>query len=260
MTLGTIYYNSRMFFMHKKIRGYTQDLQVTTHPISGVVANTEQAGTIFDGITYSKGAATLKQLCNVIGIESFREGLKEYFATYAYKNSELRDLLECLQKQTTLDLEVWKQQWICTPGHNTVEIIAGDDSVREVVFGDANSTFAQSRMQKINVAFIKEDGELAGVKEVYSTGEPVKIDTTDVEPFFAIIPNYNDLSFIHIKFDTISLEFFLESAATVKDIAARGQIYQAVFLMSLSNELDSSRFLDFFKKAFALETEVILRI
>lgn len=32
----------------------------TTHPIAGEVANTEAAETIFDGITYSKGAATLK--------------------------------------------------------------------------------------------------------------------------------------------------------------------------------------------------------
>jgi len=33
---------------------------ITTHPIAGAVHNTEQAENIFDGITYSKGAATMK--------------------------------------------------------------------------------------------------------------------------------------------------------------------------------------------------------
>lgn len=33
---------------------------ITTHPIAGEVPNTEVAENIFDGITYSKGAAVIK--------------------------------------------------------------------------------------------------------------------------------------------------------------------------------------------------------
>jgi len=49
-------------FFARKGWGYNEDQYPTTHPINGRVANTVVADSIFDGITYSKGASTLKQL------------------------------------------------------------------------------------------------------------------------------------------------------------------------------------------------------
>lgn len=47
--------------------GYADDKAVTTHPIRGTVENTAVAQAIFDGITYVKGASTLKQLVFLMG-------------------------------------------------------------------------------------------------------------------------------------------------------------------------------------------------
>jgi len=44
---------------------------VTTHPIRSEVEDTSTAESIFDGITYSKGAATMKQLMYLLGEDSF---------------------------------------------------------------------------------------------------------------------------------------------------------------------------------------------
>lgn len=49
-----------VLFNRRKGWGYRQDQLVTTHPIAGKVDNTEDAENIFDGITYAKGAATLR--------------------------------------------------------------------------------------------------------------------------------------------------------------------------------------------------------
>lgn len=55
-------------FLNKKFeRGYRDDQAVTTHPIRGIVENTAVAESIFDGITYVKGASTLKQLLFLMG-------------------------------------------------------------------------------------------------------------------------------------------------------------------------------------------------
>lgn len=40
--------------------GYLEDKRISTHPIACVVENTSKADSIFDGITYAKGAAVLK--------------------------------------------------------------------------------------------------------------------------------------------------------------------------------------------------------
>lgn len=54
--------SSMASFLARKAWGYYEDQLVTTHAIRGQVANTIVADSIFDGITYSKGASTMKQL------------------------------------------------------------------------------------------------------------------------------------------------------------------------------------------------------
>jgi aminopeptidase N len=66
-------------FFQTKGRGYAEDSLVTTHPIRGKVENTSVADSIFDGITYQKGAATMKQFFYLMGEENFSKGLSDYF-------------------------------------------------------------------------------------------------------------------------------------------------------------------------------------
>lgn len=47
-------------FNTRKAWGYRTDEQITTHPIAGIVSDTNMAETVFDGITYAKGAATIR--------------------------------------------------------------------------------------------------------------------------------------------------------------------------------------------------------
>lgn len=54
-------------FFNRKGWGYNEDMLTTTHPIRSGVENTQVAESIFDGITYSKGAATMKQLMYLMG-------------------------------------------------------------------------------------------------------------------------------------------------------------------------------------------------
>jgi len=55
-----------------------QDARRTTHPIQQRVADESEAMTAFDGITYTKGKAFLRQLEGYLGAEAFRDGLRLY--------------------------------------------------------------------------------------------------------------------------------------------------------------------------------------
>lgn len=85
------------FLNKKSSRGYPDDKSIITHPIRGVVKNTSVAQSIFDGITYAKGAATLKQLLFLMGAQNFSAALKDYFTKFAYKNTVLDDFINSLQ-------------------------------------------------------------------------------------------------------------------------------------------------------------------
>lgn len=95
----TIDYESAMAsFLQRKGWGYHEDQMVTTHPIRGKVANTSVADSIFDGITYSKGASTMKQLLYLMKEENFSKALCEYFTKYQWNNATIDDFLAEMQK------------------------------------------------------------------------------------------------------------------------------------------------------------------
>ena len=75
------------------------------------------AESIFDGITYSKGAATMKQLMYLIGEENFSKAIGEYFNKYKFKNTELNDLLNCIEKYFP-PIKQWKEMWLEKAGGN----------------------------------------------------------------------------------------------------------------------------------------------
>ena len=67
----------------RKIWGYGQDQLPSTHPIAADVPTLSQAEANFDGISYAKGAAVLKQLVAYIGRDAFFAGIRAYFAEHA---------------------------------------------------------------------------------------------------------------------------------------------------------------------------------
>lgn len=80
-------------FLQRKGWGYHEDQMITTHSIRGEVANTSVADSIFDGITYSKGAATMKQLLYLMTEDNFSKALSQYFHKYEWKNATIEDFL-----------------------------------------------------------------------------------------------------------------------------------------------------------------------
>ena len=88
----------RAFNADMKRWGYQADARSTTHPISGVVPDTDATFYNFDGITYGKGASVIKQLVAEIGHEAFRAGLRTYFRRHAWGNATLADFLAALEE------------------------------------------------------------------------------------------------------------------------------------------------------------------
>uniref|UniRef100_A0AAR2LK22 Aminopeptidase n=1 Tax=Pygocentrus nattereri TaxID=42514 RepID=A0AAR2LK22_PYGNA len=73
----------------------------SSHPLSSTEAEVQTPSDIsnlFDGISYSKGAAVLRMLSAYIGESNFFAGLKRYLQTYKYANAEYADLWKCLEE------------------------------------------------------------------------------------------------------------------------------------------------------------------
>jgi len=74
--------------------GYETDQLSTTHPIYTPVENTGETETNFDGISYAKGSAVLKQLYFLVGDLKFRQALQAYMRQFGFANSTFQDLID----------------------------------------------------------------------------------------------------------------------------------------------------------------------
>src|SRR5690349_10411340 len=109
------------FAMHRKAWGMRADQRPSTHPVApSDVDDTALALLNFDGISYAKGAAVLRQLVAWVGDEAFLSGLNEHFAAHAYGNATLADLLAAVSKASGRDLTGWADVWLRRAQVNTL--------------------------------------------------------------------------------------------------------------------------------------------
>lgn len=64
----------------------------TSHPIVQNITTVEQISQAFDAITYRKGQAVITMLEDYVGEEAWRQGVRDYIATYQLKNTVTDDL------------------------------------------------------------------------------------------------------------------------------------------------------------------------
>ena len=108
------------FALGYKSWAYRQDQLPSTHPIAADIPDIQATEVNFDGITYAKGAAVLKQLVTYVGRENFLAGVRAYFDDHAFANATLADLLAALEQTSGRDLGAWSKSWLETAGVNTL--------------------------------------------------------------------------------------------------------------------------------------------
>lgn len=112
--------NSWIDFFQFKTWGLWQDTLITAHPIEAVVPDVRTSKGNFDGITYAKGAASLKQLHFLTGDAAFRQGLRDYFTKFAFQSTTRADFISALSVASGKNLTEWTQQWISSVGPNRI--------------------------------------------------------------------------------------------------------------------------------------------
>src|SRR3989338_9210844 len=239
-------------FYARKAWAYYQDQLITTHPIATNANDTDVAFSNFDGISYSKGAAVLKQLMFYIGEENFRNGLRKYFKKYEWQNTELKDFLECLEDSCGKKLGNWFDGWIRTTGVNSAlpNFKISDGRIKDLKIiqkpSEKNNLFMS---HKSKIAFFTEsssEAKLEFTKEIVYDKKETKIDEVDLKKeklAFAFL-NYEDWDYVKNGFDEYSLKYILKNLHKVKDSLTRQIIYGTLWQMVRDADFDPKDFLE----------------
>lgn len=81
------------------------------------VNSPEEAEELFDLISYEKGASVIRMLAEIIGRETFREGMHNYLEAFKFSNADQNDLWRFLQAAydgrngSAVDLTQMMESW-----------------------------------------------------------------------------------------------------------------------------------------------------
>ncbi len=100
-----------------------------THPIQVTVNHPDEIRTIFDAISYEKGASVLHMLHQYLGADDFRDGLRLYLKKHAYGNTDSTDLWKAWEEASGKPVSDFMGTWTAQPGYPIIRATVGDNDL-----------------------------------------------------------------------------------------------------------------------------------
>ena len=261
------------FAMNRKIWAYTQDQMPTTHPIAADIPDVAAAKTNFDGITYAKGAAVLKQLVAWVGEDAFYDGARRYFDKHRFAATSLADLLEALEAASHQELGSWKSAWLETSGPSTLSASWRTDSVGAIfdftLHQGAEACGGVLRPHRVTVSTWRAASgalERTHVFDVRIDGESAPIDPDGVLALPGgaafvdlVVINDDDLTYAISRLDERSTDVALAYVGTIDAPITRAVVWASLWNAVRDGLLDPRRFIVAVLNAVPAETEPAIR-
>jgi aminopeptidase N len=222
-----------------------QDQLPSTHPIAADIPDIHAVEVNFDGITYAKGAAVLKQLVAYVGYDNFLAGVRKYFAAHSYGNATLADLLSALEETSDRDLGSWSREWLQTAGVNTLRPSYSVDAEGRFtafsVLQSAPPSHPTLRSHRIAIGLYSLSPE--GLVRVSSVETDVTGDWTPVPALVGVqrpdlvLINDDDLTYAKIRLDPHSLQTAITSIGSFTSSLPAALVWAAAWDMVRDGEM-----------------------
>ncbi|MAZ49060.1 MAG: aminopeptidase N [Halobacteriovoraceae bacterium] len=244
---------------------YWEDQLVTTHPIVTEVPDTNQAFANFDGITYGKGASSLKQIHYYLGEDAFKKGLKIYFRRHATENTKLSDFIGALSEGAGYDLGNWQEKWLESTGVNRItasNLECKDGMFKGLLLKQSKSSGDTYRPHSFEVAFLKTEGDFLKVyasTKVKMDGESYQVTNPDKMACPEVIyANYNDHDYITLDLDDKSLAILEKDINQVRDDFLRQMMWTEIWTMVYYGRYSYKKYYSMALNALEVEKDPII--
>jgi len=117
------------FVVDDQDRALELDASSSSHPVLQHVDNPDQIRSLFDSISYSKGAALISMLIAMVGEDVFQAGVTRYLNAHAYSNAQTAQLWEAIgaaakDKQLDVDVPAVMDGWTLKMGFPVLTVSA----------------------------------------------------------------------------------------------------------------------------------------
>ncbi|WP_305788831.1 aminopeptidase N [Symbioplanes lichenis] len=260
------------FAMNRKAWGLRADQRPSTHPVAPEeVDDTDLALLNFDGISYAKGAAVLRQLVAYVGDKAFLAGLNEHFTAHAYGNATLADLLAAVSRASGRDLGAWAEQWLRSAQVNTLraEVTRADDGTyaQVTLVQTAPDAYPTLRPHKLGLGLYDHgtDGTVTLRRRVEVDVDPgadggrtVISDLTGEPAADLLLVNDGDLTYAKVRLDPASAEAVPQLLPLLDDSLARAVLWSAMLDAVIDAERPVAELVTLVLAALPVEREVVI--
>uniref|UniRef100_A0A4X2K432 Aminopeptidase n=1 Tax=Vombatus ursinus TaxID=29139 RepID=A0A4X2K432_VOMUR len=98
------------------------DSLISSHPIVVNVTTPDEITSVFDGISYSKGASILRMLADWLTPEKFQLGCQQYLKTYEFRNARTDDFWDALEKASNKPVKEVMDTWTRQMGYPVLTV------------------------------------------------------------------------------------------------------------------------------------------
>jgi aminopeptidase N len=228
------------FAFVRKWWGMQTDQSSSTHPVApDSLKDARESLDDFDGISYAKGAAVLKQLAKYLGDDVFLKGVNAHLEAHEYGNANLREFIGQLTEAGAHDLDNWSEQWLRTSGLDTITV---ERTATGVVL-HRTSPDDSRRLHKLSIGGYDDTGAGTLVDVVL---EHDSVEVALSNQIAVIVPDANDDTWVKVRLDTTSLANLPAVLPKIAGSTTRAVIWNAIRDATMSAELDPRHAFDLF--------------
>ena len=257
------------FGMRRKAWGYAADQRPSTHPVAPTeVADSAAALLNFDGISYAKGAAVLRQLVAWLGDDVFLAGLRAHFAAHRFGNATLADLLDSLSAASGRDLTGWAEVWLRRAQVNTLRAevsLADDGRYAEVaIVQTASPGHPVRRPHRVGVGLYDSEFATTRLRERLELDLDPAVERTVIGELAGqpaarlLLVNDGDLGYAKVRLDPSSAAAVPVLLPGLGDPLARAVLWGEMLDAVTDGERDVADLVSLILTALPAETEVIV--
>jgi aminopeptidase N len=243
------------FAFARKRWGLIADQSPSTHPIAGNgAADAASALTDFDGISYAKGAAALKQLNAYLGDEVFLAGVRSHLNDHSYANATLADLLQAWTDAGAVDLDGWAQGWLRTAGVDTLRTAQAGGS-----YSLSRTPPADRPARRPHSVVVRQFGVASACNPAAVTIDQDRVDL-GVAPDPAhplLLVDSRDDTWAKLRLDEASQRALPDVLPTIEDPVSRAALWLSVRDSVADADLDPRHYLALLESAMPHESEDI---
>ncbi|KAL8286510.1 hypothetical protein RQP46_004527 [Phenoliferia psychrophenolica] len=117
-------WNTRASFISDHLKGaLALDALPSSHPIRVSCPNEDAILSVFDAISYSKGASVLRMLSSMVGEDAFLRGVSIYLKANLYGNATTEQLWEGISEASQMDVGTMMLSWTTKVGYPVLSVV-----------------------------------------------------------------------------------------------------------------------------------------